>query len=158
MATAIRVPDLGTNVEEVRLLAWKVAVGDAVKRGDILAEVETDKAATDLESIAEGVVLKLVAAEDEEVPAGGLLAWIGQAGEVVPDDSPQPQAAATPPEASSTTATPAPLADSDRSRVPPMLANLAKKLGVDLADLNGTGPEGRITREDILKAAGGGDA
>ena len=60
MAVAIRLPDIGTNVEECKILSWRVREGDAVKRGDVLADIETDKAVAELESTAEGVLLNVV--------------------------------------------------------------------------------------------------
>ena len=78
-------PDLGVNVESVRLLRWLKQEGDEVKMGELLCEVETDKATTDLESIANGVLLKQMIAEDTEVSVGTTIAYIGQAGESIPE-------------------------------------------------------------------------
>ena len=85
MAVAIRVPDLGTTVDEVKLVAWLVKEGESVKRGDILAEIETDKAMTDLESVAEGVLLKQVVPADTMAQKGDLLAYVGKPGEAIPE-------------------------------------------------------------------------
>ena len=82
MATAIIMPDFGTTVEQVKLVRWLKAVGDPVKRGDMLCEVETDKATSELESIAEGVLLKQVVPEGEDVQQGTVIAYVGAAGEV----------------------------------------------------------------------------
>ena len=84
MATAIIMPDFGTTVEQVKLLRWLKAVGDPVKRGDMLCEIETDKATSELESIAEGILLKQVVPEGEDVQQGTVIAYVGAAGEVLP--------------------------------------------------------------------------
>ncbi len=89
MATPICVPDLGTTEDEVRVMSWLVKAGDTIRRGDVIAEVETDKAVVDFESPAEGVVLKLAAAPDDMVRTGDILAWVGQPGEAVPEEPPR---------------------------------------------------------------------
>ena len=85
MATEIKMPDLGTNVESVVLLKWLKQIGDEVKRGELLCEVQTDKANTELESVAMGTLLKQVIAEDTEIPVGTVIAYIGEPGESVPE-------------------------------------------------------------------------
>ena len=85
MATAITMPDLGTTVEDVVLLKWLKEVGDPINRGEALCEVETDKATTDLESIAKGVLLKKVASEGDSITVGTIVAYVGELGETVPD-------------------------------------------------------------------------
>ena len=84
MATAIKMPDLGTNVEQITVLKWLKKEGEAVKRGDMLCEIQTDKAATELESVAQGVLLKQVVAENTDVAVGDVIAYIGQPGEKIP--------------------------------------------------------------------------
>ena len=83
MATEIKMPDLGTTEDTVVLLKWVKQVGDEVKRGEPLCEVQTDKSNTELESVAKGVLLKQVIEEGAEVSAGTVIAYIGQAGEQV---------------------------------------------------------------------------
>ena len=85
MATEIRVPDLGVNVDKVVILKWLKNPGDAVKRGDPLCEVETDKATTELESVAQGTLLKQLVEANTEVNVGTAIAYIGEPGEVIPD-------------------------------------------------------------------------
>ncbi len=127
MAVAIRMPDLGTAVDEVKILEWKVPEGAQVSRGSVLVEIETDKAASELESVAEGVVLKQCVAAGASVKSGDIIAWVGAAGEVI----------------------------AEAPRVAPVVANLAAKMGVDLSSVKGTGEFGRITREDVLNASRG---
>jgi pyruvate dehydrogenase E2 component (dihydrolipoamide acetyltransferase) len=164
-------PDIGTTVEQVKLVRWLKAVGDAVKRGEMLCEVETDKATSELESIAEGVLLTQVVPAGEDVQQGAVIAYVGAPGEVPPvaagatGGSPARAASATNPQspipnpsrartggqaASGAQAreTSAPTA----LRVSPMVRRLAEREGVDLADVAGTGPGGLVTREDVLRA------
>lgn len=148
MAEAIRVPDLGTNVDEVLLVAWLVEEGESVERGASIAEIETDKAVTELESHAEGVLLRHAAAEGETVATGQLLAWVGEAGEEVSE------AEATlkhEKEGAEYAARPEPA--TARPAVSPVVRNLAEKRGVDLSQIRGTGREGTVTRADVLRAA-----
>ena len=149
MATAIKVPDIGTTVDQVRLVRWLRKEGEPVKRGEALCEVETDKAVSELESVAEGVVLKILVPEDTEVAQNAVIAYVGEAGERLPEAGNQD------------TATPRPAPERETPRggpptpgtpVPPMIRNLARKEGVDLERVTGTGPGKRITREDVLKA------
>ena len=135
MAVAIRMPDFGTAVTEVRILKWLVEEGQAVTRGALLAEVETDKAASDLECVAEGVLLKVCVPAGGAAEAGQVIAYVGQAGEAVPEEKPPEEKA---PEA---------------PRVSPVVANLAAKQGVDLSRVKGTGAGGMITREDVMRAS-----
>ena len=84
MTTAIKMPDIGTTVEQITVLKWLKKEGEAVKRGDPLCEIQTDKAATELESAAQGILLKQVVAENTDVAVGDVIAYIGQAGEQIP--------------------------------------------------------------------------
>ena len=124
MPVAIRMPDLGTAVNEVKILKWMVQEGASVTRGAMLVEIETDKAVTELESVAAGVVLKHCVPEGASVKSGEIIAYVGAPGETI----------------------------QERPAVATMVANLAAKLGVDLATVKGTGESGRITREDVLRA------
>ena len=154
MAVAIKLPDMGTNVEECKLQAWRVQEGQQVKRGDVLADIETDKAVAELESTAEGVLLRQVIKAGVMAQMGDVLAYVGQPGEPVPD----PAAVAS---SAGGAATPAPVAPAPQTaiapgtavRVSPMVRNLATKMGVDLAAIRGTGAGGMITREDVIKAS-----
>ena len=83
MATEIKVPDLGVNVDSVVLLNWLKNEGEPVKRGDPLCEVQTDKAVAEVESVAQGVLLKQVIEVETEVTVGTVIAYVGEPGEVV---------------------------------------------------------------------------
>jgi len=147
MAVPIKMPDLGTTVDEIKLVAWLAAEGDNVKRGDPIAEIETDKATGELESVAEGVLLKQLVPAGETVQTGEILAYVGAAGEAVPvaEDTARREESAV---RSPTTQRPA-----QGPRVSPVVRNLAKRLGVDLANVQGTGQGGIITRDDVLGAS-----
>jgi pyruvate dehydrogenase E2 component (dihydrolipoamide acetyltransferase) len=124
-------PSLGADMEAGTLVEWKIKPGDRVKRGDIVAEVETEKADIDVEIFATGIVHELLVQPGEKVPVGTVLATIRE-------DHEEP-AAVIP--------TPA------RLRISPLAKKLAAELGVDSTRIRGTGPEGAITREDVEKAA-----
>ena len=155
MAIAIRLPDMGTNVEECKVLAWKVKEGDAVKRGDVLADIETDKAVAELESTAEGVLLQFRVLAGTSARTGEILAYVGQPGESINTEA----AAAAPAREEGHHAkgggqgeTPATTASPGALRVSLIVRNLAAKLGVDLQQVKGTGAGGVITREDVQRA------
>jgi pyruvate dehydrogenase E2 component (dihydrolipoamide acetyltransferase) len=176
MAVAIKLPDMGTNVEECKLLAWRVREGERVKRGEVLAEIETDKAVAELESTAEGVLLRHVVKPGEPARTGDILAYVGQPGEVVGEgrsnlfgrqmDSSQDQLE-RPEETKLAPPVGGPVAGGisaaraqsraygtgGPARISPVARNLAAKLGVDLATVHGSGVGGTITREDVLRAS-----
>jgi pyruvate/2-oxoglutarate dehydrogenase complex dihydrolipoamide acyltransferase (E2) component len=154
MVAAIRLPDLGTNVEECKVLSWRVKEGDAVKRGDVLADIETDKAVAELESTSEGVLLYFVVKAGDTARTGDILAYVGKPGESVPGETKRaaPLGGTPSPEAAASITPPAHLGGTGSVRVSPVVRNLAVKLGVDLARIQGTGAGGMITREDVLRA------
>lgn len=135
-------PSLGADMEAGRLVEWRVKPGDRVQAGDIIAVVETQKGAIDVEIFQSGVVESFLVEPGREVPVGTPLARIlgeGEAATAVPA-APAPTPAATvPPPA--------------RSRVSPVARRRAVELGVDLAALSGSGEEGAITLADVERAA-----
>ena len=131
-------PTLGADMSAGTLVAWHKKPGDRVTRGEIVAEVETEKAAIDVEVFTSGVIEKILVQPGEKVPVGAVLAIIRE------DRKP---------------ATPTPItqplpAAPGRLRISPSARQLATELGVDPAAVTGTGPGGAITREDIEHAAG----
>lgn len=164
MATAIKMPDLGTNVEEIRLIEWLKQEGEFVRRGESLCEVETDKATDDLECAAEGVLLRQMVPAGSQIAVGSVIAYVGQPGESVPEPpsppSPVPQAKEESDVAPSRPAVEPQAAEGSQesvprvapSRVPLVIRNLAEREGVDLAKVVGTGPGGQITRDDVVRA------
>ena len=135
MAFEVRMPQLGLTMEEGTVTRWVKQEGDAVKAGEVILEITTDKLTSEVESEHDGVLLKIVAQEGEDIPVKGLLAYIGEAGEQV-GDAP---AAAVP--------------AGTRVRISPLAKKTAAKLGVDYTTVKGTGPMGRIVQKDILAAA-----
>ena len=85
MAKEVKMPDLGTTVETILLIKWLKQEGEEIKMGEPLCEVQTDKATTELESVASGVLLKQLIAGDTEVSVGTTIAYIGDAGESIPE-------------------------------------------------------------------------
>jgi len=152
MAVAIKLPDMGTNVQECKLLTWRVRDGDTVRRGDVLADIETDKAVAELESTAEGVVLKLVVKAGAMAGTGGILAYVGKAGESIDDGVKAEAPGAVSPGAGSAEAAVA-VPGGPFTRVSSIVRNLAAKLEVDLSGVKGTGVGGVITREDVQRAS-----
>ena len=156
MAYEVLMPQLGLTMEEGTVSQWVKHEGDPVKTGDVLLEITTDKLTNEVTSEHDGVLLKIVAQEGEDVPVKGLLCYVGQAGESVGD---APAAAPAPAAPAAAPATPAaapaavPVAAGARLRVSPLARKTAAKLGVDLSKLTGSGPSGRIRQQDVLAAA-----
>ncbi len=155
-------PSLGADMEAGTVLQWLVKPGDAVKRGDIVAVVDTEKATIEVEIFQTGVIQKIVVPEGEKVPVGTLLAVIAVAGEVAaPEAKPAGRAPVIPapappipPAAARVAVKPAPTpAAPHRARISPLAMRVAMELKVDLATVKGTGPEGAITKADVERAA-----
>src|SRR5579885_3092184 len=137
-----RMPSLGADMEVGTILQWLVKPGDAVKRGDIVAVVDTEKATIEIEVFQSGVIDRIVVPEGEQVPVGTLIAVIRTDGEVAAP--PAPVAVPTPP---------APAAPPHRLRISPLAMRVAVDLKVDLSKVKGTGPDGAITKADVERAA-----
>jgi len=160
MATEITMPKLSDTMTEGQLGAWRKSVGERIERGDIIAEVETDKATMDLEAFSSGILLEQRVQPGELVPVGSVIGLIGEAGEAA---SPPTQTnTPPPPEPVSTETTPVPVipdqppsvAASERSTIhtlqaAPVVRRRAEELGLDLAQVAGSGPGGRIMLEDL---------
>ncbi len=164
MATTVVMEALSPTMEEGRLVEWKKQPGDAVAVGDILAEVETDKAVMELVARAAGTLLQHVVAAGTTVPVGQALAYIGAAGEVVDGG----QAAQAVPAAqtaqgaangrekapSAPVAVAAAPSTGARLKASPLARKIAADRGLDLLAVTGTGPEGRIVLRDVETAGG----
>ncbi len=176
MATKVLMEALSPTMEEGRLVEWKKNEGDTVAVGDILAEVETDKAVMDLQARAAGVLLKQIVTAGTTVTVTGLVGVIGAAGEDISaiaagpakaapaaapartaTPAPAPKAAAPAvaapappaPPAVTATAAPAPAANGGRVKASPLAKRVAADRGLDLAQVQGSGPEGRIIVRDL---------
>ena len=181
MAKPINMPQVGQDIETGTITEWRVAENDRVKKGDIIAVVESDKASFEVEVFESGVVLKRLYKEGEEAPVLQPIAYIGEPGEKieletgrapVPEKAPAAQesesgdgrdrmvAAPLVPEAPAAPGEPSapgePLAPArDRLFATPSARRVARETGVDLERLSGSGPHGRILKRDVLEAAGG---
>ena len=177
MATEITMPKLSDTMTEGRLVAWKKSLGDRVERGDIIAEVETDKATMELEAFAAGVLTEIRVKPGEMVPVGTVIGMVGEGGEqpaavaaTSSEAAPVPGNWQPPPEQPPVEAMAAgdvperlleippltgsspellPQAADDGEKASPLVRRLAREKGVDLRAVKGSGPEGRILQEDL---------
>ena len=159
MATEVVMPQLGSDMQDGTLVRWLKTEGDQVSRGEALAEIETDKAVVEMEAFASGVLRKVLVGEGAKVPVGQVIGFIGSPDEPLPEVVARPGTAAPVQEAPPQ---PAPEAVVPRGEVAeaaalpgglkasPLARRLAQEKGIDLTQVVGTGPGGRITKEDIL--------
>lgn len=154
MAFEVCMPQLGLTMEEGTVSQWIKHEGDAVKTGDVLLEITTDKLTNEVTSEHDGVLLKIVAQEGEDIPVKGLLCYVGQSGEAVGDAPAAAAAPAAPAAPAAAAPVPAPVAAGGaRIRISPLARKTAAKLGVDVSGIVGSGPSGRIRQQDVLAAA-----
>jgi pyruvate dehydrogenase E2 component (dihydrolipoamide acetyltransferase) len=165
MAIPIRMPALTQTSDDLRLTAWLKTEGQQVTEGEPLFEAETDKAELEVEATASGTLLRCLTGPGETVSIGTVVAWIGHPGEDIPQAVPAVPGAVAGPGPASATVPPSPgvsppgsvpAADSP-SRLPatPAARALARERGIDLAQVAGSGPGGRIERRDVLAATDG---
>ena len=158
MAREFKLPDIGEGVHEGEVVKWFVREGDAVKENDPMVEVMTDKVTVQIPSPVTGKILQLRAKEGEVVKVGSTLVVFGEAGEVPapmpapPIRSPLPPAPATRSGSPPVPSVPVPSGD---VLAAPAVRRLAKELNVNLAAVRGSGPQGRLTEDDVRKAARG---
>lgn len=160
-AAIIRMPKMSDTMEEGVLVSWQKKVGDKVKSGDILAEVETDKATMELEAYDEGTLLYQGVEAGASVPVDGIIAVIGEEGAdyqallnsdggVTADQAEQPVAVADEkPAATETASESASTSSGDRLKASPLAKKLAKEKGIDIAKVTGSGENGRIVKRDV---------
>lgn len=187
MAVKVTLPQMGEGVTDATVTKWIKKEGEQVKEYDPLVEINTDKVDTEIPSPASGTILKILQAEGAVVPVNATLVWIGEPGEAVPDDDGAPAAAVAPPVSAPKAAPvqpapavpqpvpanqvvsktlpaspqqPAHVANGNPSGGPvsALAAKVAAEHGVNLAAVHGSGPGGRITKEDVLAAAQAGTA
>ncbi len=159
MATVVNMPKLGFDMAEGLLVRWVKAEGEAVEIGEILAEIETDKATVEIEAEAGGVVLKHLVTENSSVPIGAPITVIGEEGEEFDIESVEVESEAVVPEA--TPPSPIAVAESPSNgdgrlpagvRASPVARRLADERGIELGSLSGSGPQGRIVKRDVEAA------
>jgi pyruvate/2-oxoglutarate dehydrogenase complex dihydrolipoamide acyltransferase (E2) component len=169
MAVSFKLPDLGEGLTEGEIARWLVAEGQEIAEDDPLVEIQTDKATVEVPSPYAGTVLRILVAEGEVAPVGTELVVIGAPGELLPAS--EESRGQSPPGTVPTTGTsrgqsPAgtvPTTGTSRGQSPPgtvpkatpVVRRIAQELGVDLASVSGTGPNGRITEDDVRGAAAG---
>jgi pyruvate dehydrogenase E2 component (dihydrolipoamide acetyltransferase) len=141
-----RMPSLGADMEAGTLVEWLVKPGDTVKRGDVVAVVETQKGAIEIEVFNTGVVSELVVPIGERVPVGTILARLDGEGVVAPEIAPPKPAPAVPAPTPSSIVLPSPLG---RLQISPVARRRAAERGLDVQRIKGTGPGGAITLADV---------
>jgi len=154
--TKVILPKLGLTMDEGRLIAWHKKEGDRVEKGEVLFEVETDKANMEIEAPVSGIVRRILLRADATAPVTTLIALIADtADEPLPAvaEVAAPVAATAAPVAASVPTSAAPSADGDRVRSSPAARKRAQELGIDMNAVRGTGPGGRINIEDVEAAA-----
>ena len=163
MPIQILMPALSPTMTEGTLAKWAKAVGDTITSGDLLAEIETDKATMEIEAVDEGILGKILVAEGTEgVPVNQLIGLILEDGEdasaLEAALAPVAAPAAPPADAAPAPAAPAPAKTGNRIIASPLARRLATAKGVDLATVTGSGPKGRIVKRDVESAAPGAPA
>ena len=159
MISEVTMPSMGADMTEGTIVKWLKKEGDEVKRGDKLAEIETDKTVVEMECYNDGILKKIIVNEGQAVPVGDLIAYIGDANDEVPDNSTDVSSNSAPEdvivdEAPEKQATSEPI-NTGKVKASPIAKKLANELGVDLSSISGSGPGGRITREDVEAASNG---
>ncbi len=157
MAFSVVMPALEMAQETGKLVSWRKNEGESVAKGEILLEIETDKAVMEIESPAEGLLAGIKARAGAEIPVGQTIAWILKPGEAIPADSSAPAETGRYHSESKPVEAPiekreTPKAASE-TRISPKARRLAKELGVDLSQVKGTGPAGEIQASDIESAS-----
>ncbi len=162
MAIKIEMPKLSDTMEEGVIAKWNVQEGDKVEAGDIIAEVETDKATMDVEVFDGGTILKIVPGEGDAVPLGGIIAIVGEEGEDISALLEGDEASSTPektenskqetssaPVKEESSASSSSTSDNRKVKASPLAKKIAEDKGIDLSGVNGSGPEGRIIKKDV---------
>ncbi|HET6929922.1 MAG TPA: biotin/lipoyl-containing protein, partial [Candidatus Acidoferrum sp.] len=158
MAISVVMPALEMAQENGKLLAWRKKEGESVAKGEPLLEIETDKAVVEVEAPGDGVLAGITADVGAVIPVGQTIAWL-----VAPGEKPPVKATTAAPAARATSAAQAAAAAPAQARpvaaagataqISPKARRLAKELGVEIAGIQGTGPDGTITSEDVQAAA-----
>lgn len=178
MAIKIEMPKLSDTMEEGVIAKWNVKEGDKISAGDIIAEVETDKATMDVEAFDDGTLLKIIPQEGDAVPLGGLIAVIGEEGEDISDildgaggsgssessssddsdkkeekksEEKEEEKSDQKSESKETSSE----SDSGRVKASPLAKKMAEDKGIDLTSVQGSGPDGRVVKKDIEEYKGG---
>jgi len=170
MVTKVIMPQMGLTMEEGKIVEWIKKEGERVEKGEPLFQIETDKVTLEVESPGTGILRKILVKEEETVPIITVIGYIAEAGEPIPEaeEKTPPAKEAAPPKKEEVKAepkgVPAPqraapeVAAGERVKASPVAKKLAEEHGIDLARIKGSGPGGRITREDVEAVIAGGVA
>ena len=154
MSVNIEMPKLSDTMTEGTLIKWHKQIGDTVEIGDILAEIETDKATMEMEAFDDGVITEILIQEGGKAPIGGVLAVLDGDSGPVPATKPAEAAPTTPAPVLTPANVPTPVpTTSERLKASPLARKIAADLGVDLSGLTGSGPAGRIVKNDVEAAS-----
>ena len=162
MPVEIVMPKLGLTMTEGLIVEWRKKEGDPVTKGDILFVLETEKVTYEVEAPEDGTIGKILVKEQETVPVGALVAYLLRPGEsaaaitAAPAAAPRAEAASPAPTSASAAAAAPEAPAGGRVKATPLAKKLAKEYGIDLSAVGGTGPGGRILREDVEKAKASG--
>ncbi|HWX08613.1 MAG TPA: dihydrolipoamide acetyltransferase family protein [Gaiellaceae bacterium] len=159
MATEVKLPRLGQGMESGTIVKWLKSEGEQVEKGEALYELDTDKVTQEVEAEASGVLLKIAVSEGE-VEVGKTIGFIGDKGEALAEPSPaaetkdkkekkEPEAPAAATNGSQATEAPAEAELGDRIKASPLARRIARERGIELSQVRGTGPDGRIVAEDV---------
>ena len=175
MSIVIEMPKLSDTMSVGTVVKWHKSVGDQVANGDTLAEIETDKATMELENFDDGILLKILVSEGEEAPIGSPLAVVGEEGESVEVDTAKPESdsekrstqgsdpiADDPKDVEESdekvfqkeNQTAPPTTEGNRILISPLAKKLAKENNLDISNIHGSGPSGRVVKRDILEMTG----
>lgn len=151
MAIEVIMPKQGNTVESCLILEWRVQKGSRLNKGDVICTVETDKASVEVEAEQEGMVLALLYKEGDDVPVLQPILILGEDGEDISALLSRPDAAAAAPAPAAPVSTPAPEKEIQQPHASPRGRRAAEQHGLDLGQLRGSGPGGRILEEDVLR-------
>ena len=165
MADSITMPKLGFDMREGVLVRWVKNQGEPINKGDVIAEIETDKATVEVESHVSGIVRKILANPGDSIPVGNSIAVIGSADEVIEDEKPSGTVDRKPNQDKTEQVSPPALqaapvdqtasaVEGSRLKASPLARKVASSQRVDLSKIQGTGPSGRIVRKDVMAAIG----
>lgn len=162
MPVEIVMPKLGLTMTEGLIVEWRKKEGDPIKKGDILFVLETEKVTYEVEAPEDGTIGKILVKEQETVPVGAIVAYLLKPGEsaaaitATPAAAPKAEAAAPAPAAASAAAAAPAAPAGGRVKASPLARKVAREYGIDLAAVAGTGPGGRVLRQDVEKAKAAG--
>jgi pyruvate dehydrogenase E2 component (dihydrolipoamide acetyltransferase) len=162
MPVEIVMPKLGLTMTEGLIVEWRKKEGDPVKKGDILFVLETEKVTYEVEAPEDGTLGKILVKEQETVPVGAMVSYLLKPGEsavevtAAPAAAPKAETASPAPAAAAPAASSAATPSGGRVKATPLAKKVAKELGIDLSAVAGTGPGGRVLREDVERAKAAG--